>query len=547
MVSVATLVSSWVKNVLLQKQSLDNFKEELSFFNDFEEKGDFSFAQLFASGVLIKTEKNLFSWWFSYFWESYLSGAFCEADSDFLNTKHLFSLDFIPFEGEWGDFFSGKSFSSGWVEIFPFESRVSSFTGEFLMPLWGYIDGNNIFISDAKAHVIWYLDAWDTSTPAKKVVGTGKQGELFSPWASGTGIFLNTPTGLAWSGNMLFISDTLNNRILYFDRTTNNIYLLLDEKDGIKEPTGIFYDDTEKSLYIANSGAWEILKYSSKSVWNPAFKAFTFSPTKDISFNNFSLQFLDNSGTKINLTPPTNTGSVSFSGIIAWEDFARIESDDFEYYFTSYLWGEVSVLACLWAWNYIYSWNPVKCTASGTWVIWNLQTKKLFTSSNYEIELDNLTWSFLCTGSYIVELNFFDNSSLVYKEIFPFFTNGDDDILTKWDNTLEVIFSSGSFYPTGIYKKSGGDILVNDFISRKSYKIQNDNSLSNTWNLLAFDFDFLSKNIQKNIFKSPLKEIEFDYNSNILTLSWAYFKYFSCYNEDERKEKSFLLKKGKGD
>jgi len=28
---------------------------------------------------------------------------------------------------------------------------------------------------------------------------------------------------------------------------------LLDEKDGIKEPTGIFYDDAEKSLYIANS------------------------------------------------------------------------------------------------------------------------------------------------------------------------------------------------------------------------------------------------------------------------------------------------------
>jgi len=88
---------------------------------------------------------------------------------------------------------------------------------------------------------------------------------------------------------------------------------------------------------------------------------------------------------------------------------------------------------------------------------------------------------------------------------------------------------------------------VNDFISRKRYKIQNDNSLSNAWNLLAFDFDFLSENMQKNLFKSPLKEIEFDYNSNILTLSWAYFKYFSCYNEDERKEKSFLLKKGKGD
>jgi len=57
---------------------------------------------------------------------------------------------------------------------------------------------------------------------------------------------------------------------LAYNSDDESIEVLLDETDGLKEPTGLFYDEATVTLYIANSAAGEVLSYSSQNqVSNP--------------------------------------------------------------------------------------------------------------------------------------------------------------------------------------------------------------------------------------------------------------------------------------
>ena len=77
---------------------------------------------------------------------------------------------------------------------------------------------NSLIKNDDSSIVVWKEIAWDE----------------FEDWVNWTDIYLNSPTWLASDFfDLLFISDTLNNRVLAYDTNSKKIYKLLDEKDWL--------------------------------------------------------------------------------------------------------------------------------------------------------------------------------------------------------------------------------------------------------------------------------------------------------------------------
>jgi len=105
-------------------------------------------------------------------------------------------------------------------------------------------------------------------------------------------------------------------------------------------------------------------------------------------------------------------------------------------------------------------------------------------------------------------------------EIYPFFSQSDDDLLTKDDNKLEIHMSWLN-YPTKI------------------------NSSSNVTEYWTWDKNNMYYNKDYDyILKTPIKSFDINYNANkLLNLDLVYYKRHNCYNLDEKIERTFLIKK----
>ena len=109
------------------------------------------------------------------------------------------------------------------------------------------------------------------------------------------------------------------------------------------------------------------------------------------------------------------------------------------------------------------------------------------------------------------------NISDVDDKYFSYFTQWDDSIFTKDDNVLEVI-SSWLFYPIWV----------------------NNSWVATIFNTGSFDFTSLEPDF---ILKNPVKDFDTDFDNNLLNLKIDYYKYFNCYNTDDKIERTFLIKK----
>ncbi|MDD3144900.1 MAG: prepilin-type N-terminal cleavage/methylation domain-containing protein [Candidatus Gracilibacteria bacterium] len=456
MVSIGVFVSSGMQNIFLQQKSLTNASDLNDFASDIyetlgsiENSGSLSFT---SSGVIFKRQNIFDKGGFTYIGSETLNGYYCDdVNSEDTKTKHIFIKNFIPFF-EIGEDITTNNYLTGSVN-----------------------HKGNIYISYQKEHKV-------TDNLGNTIIGRGIFGDKFEEGSSATGIYLNSPTGIASDGEMLYVSDTLNNRILYL--SGSNIYSLLDESDGLNEPTGLYFDIAGKVLYIANSGNGEILKFSSESVIVPN-KIFTFSGVTENNIETIYINFFNNN---INYNINSLDINTSFNNDEASDEKA-FNNNIFSYGFMS---GAIH--------------EPVNFVGTNT----------------YTIGLSNLI-DFSTPGNYTIKLIIGSSE----KE-FYYFTQGDGKIYTKTDNKLEIV-RSGLDYPNGIWGNPGTNISPN-------------NSNFKEFNSSIGNLNIDTKN--DIILNNPIDNLDISKNGNLLNLILKHYRNYNCFNLDENKEKinTFLSK-----
>lgn len=560
MMSVSIFVGNWIKNITNQKVSIENnskIKEFTKSLYDNINSVDKSFwVTNFSSWVLFKVNKTYDKWWFSYIGESVLNQYYCESWSETPTTNHINLKTFFPFEWEGGDIFNWLSFSS-----IGFSTNLFSWTINNLWILdwptdvafWVWSDA---YVSDTLWHSVYKFDTGNIAWTIKRIAWKEVFWDEFTDWSTWTWVFLNNPTWLEfatiWWVSYLFISDTLNDRILYLNLTDNKIYKLLWREEWLKEPTWIYYDDTEKTIYIANSGKNQILSYSSSWSFKDSL-TFRFIPKKDINpVNKLEFVFLFASWiTNPTLTNATSTWSFIFSPNIQDVDFLTWSSNKLSYYFSDYANFVINNFPCSSNW-YFYSWtidSPLKITWCNwsTWSLykWNL-LRTFYSWTNYKIDINDIAWSnFSNVWPYYISLNLLSWSTVKKTYYFPYFSKWDDNLLTKEDNILKIV-TGLLWYPTWIYADLN-NLVFNDFLNRKKITITKNWDFVSSSPLITFDFSKLAVNsTNDSILFTPVKnyDLKFDNTSKLLNLYINYYKNFSCYSDENKdKTKEFILKK----
>lgn len=497
MVSVGIFVNNWMANIITQQKVIENTTNLTEFTSNIHTAINLMSSWTFqpqktSSWIIFKRGKNLWEWWFSYVWEmnsiedADWNWIYCLSWSEDTKTKHIVLKNFIPFEEE------GENIFNDYDQILTWSS------------LW--------YISEQKNHVI-KNSAWDI------IIWKWIFWDKFEEWANWTDIYLNSPTWLTKDipNNILFISDTLNNRILYYDITTNIIKILLDESDWLNEPTWLYYRSSEKALYIANSWNWEILKYSSKSdiQWTLKLNWITQS-----NINKIEIVFFEQNWNSINITQP-NKDDITFTSISKNHDYLE-KNNKLIYHFITY-WVNEFQNDCNTIWEIIWSaWKPINCTQTN-WVTWTWQssTYQIKNFSNWEININNIE-NLTNNWNYYVNLKLFNNDSEEYSKYFPYFTKSDDNILTPNDNTLEVI-ESWLNYPTWLWWN--WTIQYNKF-----------------WNH-TFNSSIFQEHSSDIILESPINYLNTTIDNWLVTLFLKYYKKYNCYNLDDKTEKTYLFNK----
>lgn len=506
MVWVGIFVGGGISNLTQQEKIIDNSSK----FKDFENNLTSLFSRIDTSSWFIQTSswfiakqyKEFDKWWFAYVWYETLSWVYCQNDSNSPDldpeTEHIFTKNFIPFEEQWEDIFTNS-----WVIL------TASWWTSYISYQYEHVVKNSVWNI-----IVWKWVFWNE----------------FIEWWNWTWVYLNSPTWLASNGwDILFISDTLNNRVLAYDTSNNKIYKLLDKSDWLDEPTGLYYDNAEKALYIANSKAWEILKYSSDI--SPDKNLFlSFEIDKNInSLKKLEISFYDLISS---VTKPDNTSDFSFTWLTTYTDYLTGSSNKLTYWFSDFAnnFGTQTWVACSNNYTTFYEdvWDMVRedmtwCNGS-TWSLNKYKSNTFQNLNNWDaISIStniDLAWTwFTNTWSYYVDLKLIWDET--FQKYLPIFIVGDWNLLTKDDNVLSV-YASGLNYPTWIWK---------------SWTIQSNQFLDWTYGNLSFD----SKNDYK--LETPISSLDFDYSSQLLNLDLKYYKQYNCYNTEQKVERSFMLKK----
>lgn len=457
MISIWLLITGWIKNITEQWKVLNSWSNVSIFedeINSILNLVNINYTPKFTnSWIILKINNNFDKWWFVYLWYTWSTinsengnWVYCDSGSLDLDTKHIFTKTFIPFEEDnWEDIFLNFSDILESNEVTIWWNDYKTFQKEHRVAVKNWAN---------RLTVVWKWIPWDYLNSSLKWKNT----------------YLNSPTWLIKHWNILFISDTLNNRVLYYDTVSDEVLPLLDENDWLIEPTGLIYNDTLKELHIVNSWRGEIITYSSKS-----------TPNKDIEILN-----LDDSNSKLYISFYNQDWKFNISWITT-SDFTFSPVD------LKWTWDSINTI-----WNnlvYSFSWSIDKFIENVT--------------------ITNISGLFNTPGTYYMKAWF-------NKEVYKYLVQSDDDILTKTDNTIEVLYSWEE-YPTWIW-----------WTWTSSYK------KSWEWNNIE-NLDF--NNSIDSILETPIKNIEYDYTDSLLTIKITYYSKFNCYNSDERSEKTIILKK----
>lgn len=466
MTSVSLFIVNWLSNITTQKKIIENYHSFNDFYsklNDIFSTKNIDYIDISSSSwFLVKRWWIFWEWNFSYVWLTTQTW-FCESSTWI--TKHLVIWNFSPFERSSYDIFSSLAFS-WWTTSFSSDNYLSDTSNHYIYKNWSVVVWNGVFGSDI--------------------------------WLTWTSSYLNNPTWITFWSWKLFISDTLNNRILYL--SWNTLSTLLDISDWIYNPTWILFESW--TLYIVNAWKKEILSYF--STWSvPLTKRLDFTLNSSISpLNSIVFDFKNAAWTSITMSTPTASWSFSFSWITKN------------------------------SWDFVTTWSNIT---------YNFSWATSLNSWSYSVNLLNLSWNFSTNTNYYIEMTLSWTSSR-QKFYFPFLTKWTWDItIDKSQNTL-VSLTWWLNYPTWIFK-SWNNLRVNDFLDRKTYEI------TSTWmyvwqtNLSAFNFNnFVFPDKQKTISNFVVDNFSYNYSSWILNLKVDYYKNYDCFNESNNILRTFILK-----
>lgn len=337
-------------------------------------------------------------------------------------------------------------------------------------------------------------------------IWTWLPGSLFD--SSPNKVFLNHPTDTSDQ----YISDTWNNRVLKY--STSGLEEILTSQDGLNEPMWLYYEDD--TLYIANAGSGEILKYTKISAPED-FVNLQISENVNDAVSYFSLSFVW--GSVDNLQIDIENIFFSWSQWNPNKDFAYIDWNSLHYYFVSNYSGSSDTIiptpspACSPSitTSYIFEENIPKQRVTTCDIYWsetvvtsesNLQDENF---SNLDtIMVWNIWGIFESDKNYYVKLEMFDDSGdSLYENYYPFYSPG---------KNLEVV-ESGLNYPTSV---SGTSFPA-------------DVQQLSTW---TFSTEITYDPETDILLKTPIESFSLHYTSEKLSLDFDIYKNFDCYNKD---------------
>lgn len=461
MVSVWVFVTSWMQNIFIQQKSMQN----VSNLNDFVSLLYDYFGHIspdknilfWDNKLIFKSKKNDDIWWFTYIWLESLENFFCKESSN-NETNHIFIKNFIPFVEVWENL----------------ENLYDIYESKYVL-VW-----DKEYKSLQKEHVIVDKN-WDI------VVWRNVYWINFQDWEKAKKVYLNSPTWLATDWKNLFISDTLNNRILYLN-DNDEVYTLLEEKDWIEEATWLYFDKDEKSLYISNSWRGEILKLSSNRVVIP--KIITFINKEELS----------------------SVWSIKLWFYRDWEKFDLDKSIKLN--FSEHEKHDIEIIE-----NYLL--YEFKKEIIQSWAVIGEENTTFNFEANveYQLRLENLL-DFEKPWVYSYEIELWANIIEWY-----FFTQWDEDLTTKNDNSLEVVRKEWLSYPSWIWWKGENDFYDISLSNLESFNLKYEQ-----------DYDF--------ILNTPIDSLELTKESDLLNIILKYYKNYDCNYVEESKNQinTFLYK-----
>jgi len=517
MISVGIFVNNWMANIITQQKIIKNTDELTQFTSNIYTAINLMqswsvFPAKTASWIIFKRNINLWEWGFSYIWTTISSidwnwdWIYCKSGSENILTKHILLKNFIPFEEHNSDSTNENIFNN-------YDDILKS----KLITWWYQSFQKENIIKKSWNIIIWKWVFWNK----------------FENWVSWKNIYLNSPTGIIKIWNILLISDTLNNRILYYKISEDEIYILLNEEDWLNEPTWLYYNSTEKALYIANSWKWEILKYSSKSETNKKINI-DLILNKDI--NNIKKIDLEFYPWISNITTPNQTSDINFNSTITTStDYFTWSENKITYRFSNFNdnYETYNNKPCSWPYTKYYEeWNniikeEISSCPSWTWTLRKYRTTNTINKNSWDnikiTTANNVEWiNFTANWVYYIKLNIVWNT--IYSSYFPHFINSDNNILTLNDNILEVV-ESWLNYPTWLWWDSW--IKYNEFW--KSWR--------------NFSNQIINDNKNDIILKTPVNSLNIYKENWLITFLLKYYKKYNCYNPDDKSERTYLFKK----
>lgn len=242
MVSIWVFLSSWLKNIFIQEKSIWNILE-INDFYDYLQKTVWNFdknLEIFEwESTIFQRKTEYDEWWFSFIWQIEKDD-FCK---NWIKTNHIFVKNFIPNS-------------------------------------WDYKETSWNFSTNQKENSVFEVN--------KKIIWNGFFGKNFKNWEFWENVALNWPTWITGKWNFLYISDTLNNRILKYHKPSKKVYNFLSEEDWLDLPTWLYFDN--ENLLIANSWKWEILEYKNYEKYENELN-FSLNEDKFIDFNKIDIEF----------------------------------------------------------------------------------------------------------------------------------------------------------------------------------------------------------------------------------------------------------------
>lgn len=527
MTSIWVFINSWLRNIFIQEKnissslSINNFFYELKNTLDKFEKN----YKISTNNIIFKRETEYNQWGFSFIWTTKKTD-FCE---NWIQTDHIFIKNFIP---TWNDNF----------EIVNWDFKSNQKENKVFDLNWNTIIWKDIF---------WNEEIWN--------------------WKN---FYLNWPTWLAQIWDKLYISDSLNNRILEYDIQKKFISVLFWKESWINLPIKLLAD--WKKLLIENAWNSEILAYSldTKKI-NPEF---TFEKNF-FNFNKITLTFSKNNVDN-KIFDLTEKNQIN----INWKIYQKEKSETKIIFKIKEKDEEFTKIWTLENWKVKYEhyvkvrWKPQKTNFEKNFdEIKNsvIKIEKIITYNQAEEDLEKI---------YDIKVSTTEgSSSLHYREISSmkniFYANrkyyqkvikqtklfDDSSIEEKFFEIDEIWLKKISFNISDFFQNE--NLLwewsfhlklqlkqdEKDIFSSEEILVYKTNVLklekNNSWILNVFDVkNPWTINYDKNhdiILDIPIKNLEISQNWDFINLILKYYRSFDCYDPDlnEKKLNTLILKK----